>query len=464
MAPRFPKYWKGHPDRKLFVRTGGVACIDPRTGDYCKDRNNDDDTPPPPPDTPYQAFINLYQPKHLRRRSSRGYDLHWKLTGTHGSTNNASTARAVEEGFVTRYSKGGRYYIKLWYDENQDGIFKKRDDSWFAKFDLGRLNSADTQSFKNSSGRKFINQTDDIVSLDFRFPNREYLSSLGEDQDKYIFARNEDDQALLFKTVRRWAGYKHVGIEEATFWWEKSTRDGWGRDIESKAEISESFSAKGTKSRRDLIDDLTEYPSKVTSRQIDIRMINLGFDDYRNNDRFVNVKAVFTGSPRKRPRNAFLEEPTFHFVLEQGGEFSLYLSRSDNGVLFDPADILIASGKTWFSNTQDFIERSIEDNNGASMLHMKIDAVSTLSEKKWWNQLLKTSSKREIKANERRDSLKEFGFYHDIISDRMSNLDDRLGFSNLRMATHKIDYSSVGDLQDESLVYTHPSYIPESPW
>ena len=98
------------------------------------------------------------------------------------------------------------------------------------------------------------------------------------------------------------------------------------------------------------------------------------------------------------------------------------------------------------------------------MIHMKIDAVSTLSEKKWWNQLLKTSSKREIKANERRDSLKEFGFYHDIISDRMSNLDDRLGFSNLRMATHKIDYSSVGDLQDESLVYTHPSYIPESPW
>ena len=379
--------------------------------------------------------------------------MHWRLPRDHRSD---FDEEFIEEGFVTRYSKGGRYHLKLWHDTNEDNVFDKKNDTWFADFNMGDANSKFFKKLKTANGKKFVKSTRQFQVF-FRFPSREFLSSLGEDQDKYIFAKDGNNRSLPFKTSVRWSGYKQVGIEKATFYI-------WDIDYDYKesfktATISSQFNANGEKTRKEFIRDLSAYPTMVKTEQIRIPMYDLDFDNYSDSASFANAQAVFTGTPINRPSNAFLSHSEFHLIYYKDGQFSLYLSRLDNGIIADPNDTLLATGRGWNGKNSDWLEKSKKDNNGSALMHLNISIASAITQQQWWDELIANKSMRRIKEIESRSKLKKYDFYQDVIHDKLENNDERLGYFDLQLSTNDEHSSSDPLINENSVIYTFPSDI-----
>lgn len=212
--------------------------------------------PPEPEDKPYRAQIHLYQPNRLKDRTPQPYDLHWQMGWFHNNSYSSSKynslARPLEEGFVTRYSKGENYYMKLWYDDNEDQKFDRNTDSWFAKFKLVRTKQRCKFNISDLPARQFINKIERSIHLDFEFPNEHFLDK-HKQSDKYLFARTDEQKELLFKTVKKWEGYNGVGLKKAFIFPKYLWKEIYGK-------IGMGFRTNGSNSRRQLAKDLTTYP------------------------------------------------------------------------------------------------------------------------------------------------------------------------------------------------------------
>ena len=468
MPPRFPEYWRRHPDSTVYrmqlSRMGGVrrVCTDD-TGNEIPCFGGEGD-PPEPEEKPYRAQIHLYQPNRLKNKPPGRYDLHWQMGWYHNSSyssrNQTSLLNPLEEGFVTRYSKGGNYYMKLWYDTDDNKQFDREVDRWFAKFKLGRTKQRGKFDFADLTGKQFIKKIDRTIYLDFAFPNEHYLNK-HKDSDKYLFVRTDELKALLFKTLAKWDGYKGIGLEKAIIYPRYTYQNIYGQ-------IGQGFDTSGSNSKRQLIDDLTTYPMRVKRKEVTMQMIDLEFEEYENTEKYGNIKAVFTGSPKVNGDFDFLVQPTFHLVFENKKKMSLYLSRNDAGAIFDPSDILIASGRIY----DDRFWRAPK--NRYRHLKLKFSSISSVKEKTWVNELMETYTQNELKKTEEEDNLIEYGFYHDIINDRIDNNDDRLGFSDLEIKRRYVfsgyfwgpDKVRLGDFSphESDMTYQYPGSVPPTPW
>ena len=80
----------------------------------------------------------------------------------------------------------------------------------------------------------------------------------------------------------------------------------------------------------------------------------------------------------------------------------------------------------------------------------------------------------QIKKVEDEDSLVEYGFFHDIINDRIDNKDDRLGFSDLEIESRYVysgfywgpDKVTLGDFSPNpsDMTYQYHGSVPPTPW
>ena len=468
MPRRFGKYWRDNPNEGNWGNTrvqlapmGGVVRMCEKAGKKIPcpgggtNHTNDEKYP-------YPASVFFYQPRFLRNENRRGYDLHWfaGAPGMRGATGQTSRGYANEEGFVTRYRKGGNYFVKLWYDYDENGRFNRRIDSSMVTFNLGRAGRNPAKKYEPMTGNQFARS---VRSVDFglAFPSRSYLSSLGEDQDKYIFERDYDNRALLYKTIVRWEGYKGIGIKNARVVAKWPIPGGMIRHREIKGEISDGFNTEGRKTRDQLAKELLQYPSRVSRRELHIELIR-SFDDWTL-ERHRGIHSVYSGTPKYKPRNNFLLNTVFYLVLHNRNKVSVYLGASDSRQFDISSDILIGSGKIdWydFDSIAEHVESRVAENKAG--LHLRVDAISALTEEKYYKNIAKNIGEDEAEEIEFESDKREFGFYHDILKDRFANNDNRLGFQ--RMDFFLDENSSAGLFDYETIELQYPGYEPRGQW
>ena len=136
-------------------------------------------------------------------------------------------------------------------------------------------------------------------------------------------------------------------------------------------------------------------------------MIDLKLEEYSNTERYGDIRAVFTGFPKPKRGAESIDKTTFHLVFETEKQFSLYLSRSDIGSVFDPADILLASGRLHSTDYDDFW---MVPTGKYHSLTLQMDAISSIKQRTWINELFESNTEDELKKIEYEDGLIEYGF------------------------------------------------------